>query len=175
VFFVVVVEGVYIQQGRKRTSEHHPRGKGGGEPPRLIIIEAIRIAFVVLLPRLLVLLPSRLPVLLLPRLLVPLLPRLLVLLLPRLLVLLLPRLLVLLLPRLLVLLLPRLATGSTTPPATSATALPRLLVLLLPPKRCLCMYACACSLAGVCCRCSFFAYYISRGHAEERGRGGLCD
>jgi hypothetical protein len=22
--------GVYIQQGRKRTSEHHPRGKGGG-------------------------------------------------------------------------------------------------------------------------------------------------
>jgi hypothetical protein len=26
----VVVEGVYIQQGRKRTSEHHPRGKGGG-------------------------------------------------------------------------------------------------------------------------------------------------
>jgi hypothetical protein len=24
------VEGVYIQQGRKRTPEHHPRGKGGG-------------------------------------------------------------------------------------------------------------------------------------------------
>jgi hypothetical protein len=42
-----VVEGVYIQQGRKRTSEHHPRGKGGGgEPPRLVVIEAIGIAFV---------------------------------------------------------------------------------------------------------------------------------
>jgi hypothetical protein len=27
------LEGVYIQQGRKRTSEHHPRGKGGGPPP----------------------------------------------------------------------------------------------------------------------------------------------
>jgi hypothetical protein len=40
------VEGVCIQQGRKRTPEHHPRGKGGGEPPRLIT-EAIRIAFVV--------------------------------------------------------------------------------------------------------------------------------
>jgi hypothetical protein len=33
----VVVEGVYIQQGRKRTSEHHPR---------LIAIEAIGIVFV---------------------------------------------------------------------------------------------------------------------------------
>jgi hypothetical protein len=41
------VEGVYIHQGRKRTSEHHPRGKGGGEPPRLIAIENIGIAFVV--------------------------------------------------------------------------------------------------------------------------------
>jgi hypothetical protein len=44
IFFVVV--GFYIQHGRNRTPEHHPRGKGGGEPPRLIT-EAIRIAFVV--------------------------------------------------------------------------------------------------------------------------------
>jgi hypothetical protein len=39
------VEGGYIQQGRKRTSEHHPQGKGGGVPR--LITEAIRIAFVV--------------------------------------------------------------------------------------------------------------------------------
>jgi hypothetical protein len=36
---LLVVEGVYIQQGRKRTPEHHPRGKGGG-----LITEAIGIA-----------------------------------------------------------------------------------------------------------------------------------
>jgi hypothetical protein len=42
-FFFFFLEGVYIQQGRKRTSEHHPRGTGGGAPPRLII-ESIRIA-----------------------------------------------------------------------------------------------------------------------------------
>jgi hypothetical protein len=35
--FFFFVEGVYIQQERKRTSEHHPRGKGG-EPPRLIVM-----------------------------------------------------------------------------------------------------------------------------------------
>jgi hypothetical protein len=40
-----LVEGVYIQQGRKRTPEHHPRGKGGGG--RLIVIETIGNAFVV--------------------------------------------------------------------------------------------------------------------------------
>jgi hypothetical protein len=44
-FFFLCGGGVYTAR-RKRIPEHHPRGKGGGGAPRLII-EAIRIVFVV--------------------------------------------------------------------------------------------------------------------------------
>jgi hypothetical protein len=36
-FSFFVCGGVYIQQGRKRTSEHHPRGKGGAPDNRGLI------------------------------------------------------------------------------------------------------------------------------------------
>jgi hypothetical protein len=36
-----VLEGVYIQQGRKITPEHHPRGKGGGGKGCLLVFTCV--------------------------------------------------------------------------------------------------------------------------------------